>query len=327
MANNNIEDRLKTTIEYGQQALRDEAQAILDLIPQMDRNFEKAVDMMFHCHGKIIVTGVGKSGNVGAKIAATLASTGTPAFFINPLDVYHGDLGVMTSDDVVLALSNSGQTDELLRFIPMVLHMNVPIISMTGNSESLLAKYSNAHILVHVEKEACPLNLAPTSSTTAALAMGDALAIALMTIRNFKPRDFAQFHPGGELGKRLLTTAEDVMRTEDLPIIPSDMSLGKAIIHVSKGKLGLGVSLDDNHKVMGLITDGDIRRAMEKWQAEFFNHSVSDIMTRDPKMVSAKTKLSEIQRIMHQHKIHSVLVTDKERRLLGIVDSYAASAM
>lgn len=307
MTNNNIEDRLKTTIEYGQQALRDEAQAILDLIPQMDKNFEKAVDMMFHCHGKIIVTGVGKSGNVGAKIAATLASTGTPAFFINPLDVYHGDLGVMTSDDVVLALSNSGQTDELLRFIPMVLHMNVPIISMTGNSESLLAKYSNAHILVHVEKEACPLNLAPTSSTTAALAMGDALAIALMTIRNFKPRDFAQFHPGGELGKRLLTTAEDVMRTEDLPIIPSDMSLGEAIIHVSKGKLGLGVSLDKNHKVMGLITDGDIRRAMEKWQAEFFNHSVSDIMTREPKMVSAKTKLSEIQRIMHQHKIHSVL--------------------
>ena len=327
MTNNNIEDRLKTTIEYGQQALRDEAQAILDLIPQMDKNFEKAVDMMFHCHGKIIVTGVGKSGNVGAKIAATLASTGTPAFFINPLDVYHGDLGVMTSDDVVLALSNSGQTDELLRFIPMVLHMNVPIISMTGNSESLLAKYSNAHILVHVEKEACPLNLAPTSSTTAALSMGDALAIALMTIRTFKPRDFAQFHPGGELGKRLLTTAEDVMRTEDLPIIPSDMSLGEAIIHVSKGKLGLGVSLDKNHKVMGLITDGDIRRAMEKWQAEFFNHSVSDIMTREPKMVSAKTKLSEIQRIMHQHKIHSVLVTDKERRLLGIVDSYAASAM
>lgn len=327
MTNNNIEDRLKTTIEYGQQALRDEAQAILDLIPQMDKNFEKAVDMMFHCHGKIIVTGVGKSGNVGAKIAATLASTGTPAFFINPLDVYHGDLGVMTSDDVVLALSNSGQTDELLRFIPMVLHMNVPIISMTGNSESLLAKYSNAHILVHVEKEACPLNLAPTSSTTAALAMGDALAIALMTIRNFKPRDFAQFHPGGELGKRLLTTAEDVMRTEDLPIIPSDMSLGEAIIHVSKGKLGLGVSLDKNHKVMGLITDGDIRRAMEKWQAEFFNHSVSDIMTREPKMVSAKMKLSEIQRIMHQHKIHSVLVTDKEKRLLSIVDSYAASAM
>ena len=204
-----------TIRSYGEQALRDEAQAILDQNALLDDNFEKAVDMMYHCQGKIIVTGVGKSGHVGAKIAATLASTGTPAFYINPLDVYHGDLGVMTDKDVVLALSNSGQTDELLRFIPMVLHMNVPIISITGNPNSLLAKYSNHHITVKVKKEACPLNLAPTSSTTAALAMGDALAIALMQVRHFKPRDFAQFHPGGELGKRLLTTAEDVMRSED----------------------------------------------------------------------------------------------------------------
>jgi arabinose-5-phosphate isomerase len=245
-------------------------------------------DMMYHCQGKIIVTGVGKSGHVGAKIAATLASTGTPAFYINPLDVYHGDLGVMTDKDVVLALSNSGQTDELLRFIPMVLHMNVPIISITGNPNSLLAKYSNHHITVKVKKEACPLNLAPTSSTTAALAMGDALVIALMQVRHFKPRDFAQFHPGGELGKRLLTTAEDVMRSEDMPIIPKEMHLGEAIIHVSKGKLGLGISLDEDQRVIGLITDGDIRRAMEKWQAEFFNKTVSDIMTTTPKMVTPK---------------------------------------
>ena len=229
----------------------------------------------------------------------------------------------MTSDDVVLALSNSGQTDELLRFIPMVLHMNVPIISMTSNPDSLLAKYSNAHIKVWVEHEACPLNLAPTSSTTAALAMGDALAVALMTVRDFKPRDFAQFHPGGELGRKLLTTAEDVMRTEDLPIISKDMNLGEAIIHVSKGKLGLGVSLEGN-QVIGLITDGDIRRAMEKWQAEFFNKTVSDIMTRNPKQVSPKTKISEIQKIMHEHKIHNVLVVDKENHLMGVVDSYAA---
>lgn len=235
----------KTIRSYGEQALRDEAQSILDQIALLDDNFEKAVDMMYHCQGKIIVTGVGKSGHVGAKIAATLASTGTPAFYINPLDVYHGDLGVMTDKDVVLALSNSGQTDELLRFIPMVLHMNVPIISITGNPNSLLAKYSNHHITVKVKKEACPLNLAPTSSTTAALAMGDALAIALMQVRHFKPRDFAQFHPGGELGKRLLTTAEDVMRSEDMPIIPKEMHLGEAIIHVSKGKLGLGISLDE----------------------------------------------------------------------------------
>lgn len=319
--NEHIED--KTIRHYGEEALREEAEAILDQIALLDDNFEKAVDLMYHCEGKIIVTGVGKSGHVGAKIAATLASTGTPAFYINPLDVYHGDLGVMTDKDVVLALSNSGQTDELLRFIPMVLHMNVPIISMTGNPQSLLAKYSNYHITVKVKKEACPLNLAPTSSTTAALAMGDALAIALMQVRHFKPRDFAQFHPGGELGKRLLTTAEDVMKKEDLPIIPKDMHLGEAIIHVSKGKLGLGVSVDKENRVIGLITDGDIRRAMEKWQAEFFNKTVSDIMTKSPKHVAPTTKITEIQHIMHQYKVHTVLVMDDEKHLLGIVDHYA----
>ncbi|MFC2529966.1 KpsF/GutQ family sugar-phosphate isomerase [Segatella oris] len=323
MNNIDIENRLKNVREWGAQALKEEAEAILELIPQLDDNFTKAVDLMVHCHGKIIVTGVGKSGNIGAKIAATLASTGTPAFFINPLDVYHGDLGVMTSDDVVLALSNSGQTDELLRFIPMVLHMNIPIISMTGNPNSLLAKYSNAHIKVYVKKEACPLNLAPTSSTTAALAMGDALAIALMQVRDFRPQDFAQFHPGGELGKRLLTTAADVMRTNDLPVIPQEMHLGEAIICVSKGQLGLGVSLGADNKVIGLITDGDIRRAMERWQAEFFDHTVSDIMTKTPKLVLPTTKITEIQRIMHNHKIHTVLVVDEEKHLLGVVDHYA----
>lgn len=309
--------------KWGEEALKEEAQAILDQIPTLDDNFEKAVDMMYHCKGKIIVTGVGKSGHVGAKIAATLASTGTPAFFINPLDVYHGDLGVMTDKDVVLALSNSGQTDELLRFIPMVLHMNVPLISITGNPDSLLAKYSNYHITVKVKKEACPLNLAPTSSTTAALAMGDALAIALMQVRHFQPRDFAQFHPGGELGKRLLTTAEDVMRHNDLPVIPKEMHLGEAIIEVSKGKLGLGVSVDKDNRVIGLITDGDIRRAMEKWQALFFDKTVSDIMTTTPKTVLPTTKITEILKVMHKNKVHTVLVVDKDNHLKGIVDHYA----
>ena len=320
-------ERLAKAKDYAIQCLKDEAEAVEHLIPQLDDNFEKAVAMMYHCKGKIIVTGVGKSGHVGAKIAATLSSTGTPAFFINPLDVYHGDLGVMTAEDVVLALSNSGQTDELLRFIPMVLHMHIPIIAMTSNPNSLLAKYSTCHIKVWVSHEACPLNLAPTSSTTAALAMGDALAVALMQIRDFKPRDFAQFHPGGELGRKLLTTAEDVMRTEALPIIPQDMHLGKAIIDVSKGKLGLGVSLDADHRVVGLITDGDIRRAMERWQAQFFDHTVADIMTRQPKTVPPNTKITEVQKIMHLHKIHSVLVTDDKNHLLGIVDSYAAALM
>ena len=309
--------------EYAIQCIRDEADAVLGLIPQLDEDFERAVELIFNCKGKVIVTGVGKSGHIGAKIAATLSSTGTPSFFINPLDVYHGDLGVMTHDDVVLAISNSGQTDELLRFIPMVLHMNIPIIGMSGNSDSLLTRYSTVHLNTHVNKEACPLNLAPTSSTTAQLVLGDALAVALMELRNFKPRDFAQFHPGGELGKRLLTTAQDVMRSNDLPIIPKEMHLGEAIILVSKGKLGLGVSLDDNQKIIGLITDGDIRRAMEKWQAEFFDHTVSDIMTRTPKTVKPETKITEIQRIMNKYKVHSVLVVDGDNHLLGVVDHYS----
>ena len=313
---------MKNVRDYAIQCIKDEANATLALIKQLDENFDKAVDLMYHCKGKVIVTGVGKSGNIGAKIAATLSSTGTPAFFANPLDVFHGDLGAMTKDDVVLALSNSGQTDELLRFIPMVLHMNIPIIGMSANPNSLLAKYATTHIMVWVEKEACPLNLAPTSSTTAALVMGDALAIALMEVRKFRPKDFAQFHPGGELGKRLLTTAQDVMRSEDLPIIPKEMHLGEAIIHVSNGKLGLGVSVENN-KVIGLITDGDIRRAMEKWQAKFFDQTVEDIMTRTPKMVLPNTKITEIQSIMHKYKIHTVLVCDKERKLLGVVDHYS----
>ncbi|MBR1402198.1 MAG: KpsF/GutQ family sugar-phosphate isomerase [Prevotella sp.] len=304
------------------QCFKDEANAILGLQSQLDDNFSKAVDLMFHCKGKIIVTGVGKSGHIGAKIAATLSSTGTPSFFVNPLDVYHGDLGVMTHDDVIIAISNSGQTDELLRFIPMVLHMNIPIIAITGNKESLLVKYAKVHLNTKVPKEACPLNLAPTSSTTAQLVMGDALAIALMQMRHFEPKDFAQFHPGGELGKRLLTTAQDVMRSNDLPVIPKEMHLGEAIIHVSKGKLGLGISLENN-QVSGLITDGDIRRAMEKWQAQFFDKTVSDIMTKEPKCVLPTTKITEIQKIMHKYKIHTVLVVDQEKHLLGVVDHYS----
>ena len=307
---------------YAIQCIKDEAEALMGLIPLIDDNFDNAVELMFRCHGKVIVTGVGKSGHIGAKIAATLSSTGTPSFFINPLDVFHGDLGVMTKDDVVLAISNSGQTDELLRFIPMVLHMDIPIIGMSGNPSSLLAKYSTYHINVSVTKEACPLNLAPTSSTTAQLAMGDAMAVALLEKRNFRPQDFAQFHPGGELGKRLLTTAGDVMRTEEMPVITPGMHLGDAIIHVSKGKLGLGIA-ERNGEVAGLITDGDIRRAMEKWKAQFFDKTVADIMTTHPKTVGIDTKISQVQNIMNRYKIHSVLVTDKNNRLLGVVDHYS----
>lgn len=303
--------------------LRDESEALLELIPYIDESFDKTIELILKCKGKLIVTGVGKSGHIGAKIAATLSSTGTPSFFINPLDAFHGDLGVIMKDDVVLAISNSGQTDELLRFLPYLLERQIPVIGMSGNPESLLAKYSTTHLNTAVTHEACPLGLAPTSSTTAALAMGDALACALIVARGFKASDFAQFHPGGTLGRRLLTKAKDVMRTDDLPVISPDMKLGEAVIHVSRGRLGLCVAVS-NEKICGLVTDGDIRRAMEKSQDVFFKRTVADIMSVHPKCVGPETKISEIERIFQQFKIHSVLVVDADNHLLGIVDSFRA---
>lgn len=308
--------------EVAEKCLRDEAQALLELIPHIDNEFDKTIDIILHCKGKLIVTGVGKSGHIGAKIAATLSSTGTPSFFINPLDAFHGDLGVIKKEDVVLAISNSGQTDELLRFLPYLLDNHIPVIGMSGNPKSLLAQYSTTHLNVAVSHEACPLGLAPTSSTTATLAMGDALACALMEARHFKASDFAQFHPGGTLGKRLLTRARDVMRTEDLPVIPPTMKLGEAVIHMSNGRLGLCVA-EEGGKVVGIITDGDIRRAMESSQDSFFRLTVADIMTRNPKTVTKETKITEIEHILHQYKIHSVLVLDEEQHLLGVVDSFS----
>lgn len=303
--------------------LRDESEALLELIPYIDESFDKTIELILKCKGKLIVTGVGKSGHIGAKIAATLSSTGTPSFFINPLDAFHGDLGVIMKDDVVLAISNSGQTDELLRFLPYLLERQIPVIGMSGNPESLLAKYSTTHLNTAVTHEACPLGLAPTSSTTAALAMGDALACALIVARGFKASDFAQFHPGGTLGRRLLTKAKDVMRTDDLPVISPDMKLGEAVIHVSRGRLGLCVVVS-NEKICGLVTDGDIRRAMEKSQDVFFKRTVADIMSVHPKCVGPETKITEIERIFQQFKIHSVLVVDADNHLLGIVDSFRA---
>lgn len=303
--------------------LRDESEALLELIPYIDESFDKTIELILKCKGKLIVTGVGKSGHIGAKIAATLSSTGTPSFFINPLDAFHGDLGVIMKDDVVLAISNSGQTDELLRFLPYLLERQIPVIGMSGNPESLLAKYSTTHLNTAVTHEACPLGLAPTSSTTAALAMGDALACALIVAKGFKASDFAQFHPGGTLGRRLLTKAKDVMRTDDLPVISPDMTLGEAVIHVSRGRLGLCVAVN-NEKICGLVTDGDIRRAMEKSQDVFFKRTVADIMSVHPKCVGPETKITEIERIFQQFKIHSVLVVDADNHLLGIVDSFRA---
>ena len=307
--------------DIAKRCLQDEAQAVLSQIEHLNESFDKVVNLILGCHGKVIITGVGKSGHIGAKIAATLSSTGTPSFFISPLDVFHGDLGVMTPSDVVLAISNSGQTDELLRFVPYLLERKIPLIGISGNPDSLLAKYSTHHICVKVSSEACPLNLAPTSSTTATLAMGDALACALMEARHFKKRDFARFHPGGRLGHSLLLSAHDVMRTDDLPVIPTDMKLGEALLRMSHGMLGL-VVIEQDGQVEGIITDGDVRRAMEKLKDKFFNVPVSEVRTKSPVCVSPDIKVNQITDLLGKKKIHAVMVVDENRHLLGIVDNF-----
>lgn len=312
----------KKCIEIAVQCLRDEAQAIIDQINYLDENFEAAANLILSCKGKLVVTGVGKSGHIGAKMAATLSSTGTPSFYMNPLDAYHGDLGVCGSDDIVLAISNSGQTDELLRILPYFHEKNIPIIGISNNPQSLLAQNSTVHITVPVKQEAEPLGLAPTTSTTTTLAMGDALACALMKARDFKAQDFARFHPGGSLGKRLLTKARNVMQKDNLPVVSSDMLLGEAVTLVSKGRLGLCVINDKDGKVEGIITDGDVRRAMESSQNRFFTLSVKDIMTKNPVTISPDTKISMVEKIMQDRKIHAVLVVDENGKLVGIVDSF-----
>ena len=308
--------------KYAIKCFQDEAQAILDLIPLLTDDFSKAVDLIYNCKGRFVITGVGKSGHIGAKIAATLASTGTPSFFVNPLDAFHGDLGMFTSDDVVMAISNSGNTDELLRFIPLLLERNIPIIGMSGNSESLLAQYSTCHLNIKVKREADPLNLAPTSSTTATLAMGDALACALIEIRHFRPEDFAQFHPGGSLGKRLLTRVKDAMVSTNLPIVTLDQKISETIIEISKTKQGIAVALD-NGKIAGVVTDGDVRRAMQSKQEEFFSLKVSDIMSTNPKTINNMAKLSDAGDLMRKYNIHSLIVVNDNYEFEGIIDSFA----
>lgn len=310
------------TIEFAKKCFEDEAQAILDMIPRLDENFSKAVDLIFNCKGKLIVTGVGKSGHVGEKIAATLASLGTPSFFLNPLDAYHGDLGMIATDDVVMAISYSGNTDELLRFIPLLIDRNIPIIGVSGNPESLLAQYSVCHLNIAVDHEADPLNLAPTSSTTTTMAMGDALACALVHLRNFKPSDFAQFHPGGSLGKRLLSTVKKSMVTDNLPIVGLTDKVSDTIIAISQTKQGIAVALEDG-KIVGVVTDGDVRRAMQNHKERFFDLTVNDIMSRTPKIIKDTAKLQDAGDMMRQYNIHSLVVVNDTNEFVGIIDAFS----
>lgn len=312
---------MKDVRQYAIKCFRDEAQAILDLIPMLDDNFSKAVDLIYNCKGKVIVTGVGKSGHVGEKIAATLASLGTPSFFLNPLDAYHGDLGMIAEGDVVMAISYSGNTDELLRIIPLILNRHIPIIGISGNSDSLLAQFSVCHLNIKVDHEADPLNLAPTSSTTTTMAMGDALACALVQLRQFKPSDFAQFHPGGSLGKKLLSNVKDYMVSANLPIVTPDMKISDTIIEISKTKQGIAVAIE-NDKIVGVVTDGDVRRAMQSNQELFFSLTVRDIMTTMPKTIRQTAKLTEAEEMMRKYNIHSLVVVNEKNELVGIIDAF-----
>ena len=313
---------MTNVIDVAKKCFQDEAQAILNLIPKLDDNFTKAIELIIESKGKFIVTGVGKSGHIGAKIASTMASTGTPAFFVNPLDAFHGDLGMIGEGDVVLAISNSGQTDELLRFIPLLRERNIPIISMSGNPASLLAKFSDCHLNVSVEKEACPLNLAPTSSTTATLAMGDAIACALMTVRNFQAKDFAQFHPGGSLGRRLLTRVKDYMISDNLPIVTRESKISDTLMQISRAKMGIAVVVE-NDEILGAVTDGDIRRTMQRDQDRFFHLTVKDLMNENPKTIKEDAKLSQAEEIMRNHNIKSLIVINNDNKLVGVIDAFS----
>lgn len=313
---------MKDVKEYAVRCFKDEAQAILDLIPMLDDNFSKAVDLVYNCKGKLIVTGVGKSGHVGEKIAATLASLGTPSFFLNPLDAYHGDLGMIAEGDVVMAISYSGNTDELLRFIPLLIDRKIPIIGVSSNPSSLLGQYSTCHLNIKVDHEADPLNLAPTSSTTTTMAMGDALACALVHLRNFKPNDFAQFHPGGSLGKMLLSTVKNFMVSDNLPIVSKKDKVSDTIIQISKTKQGIAVVIEDG-KIVGVVTDGDVRRAMQSKQDSFFHLEVKDIMSTTPKTINENTKLNVAGDMMRKYNIHSLIVVNNDQRFVGIIDSFS----
>lgn len=298
-----------------------ESKEISNLSNLLTDDFERAINAVMNSKGKFIICGMGKSGLIGKKIAATLASTGTPSFFLHPGEAYHGDLGMIEKDDVVLLISNSGETDEVLKLIPFLKDQGNITISMSGNPFSTLAQNTNYHLNIAVEKEACPLQLAPTSSTTATLVMGDAIAVALMKLRNFKDKDFAQFHPGGSLGRRLLTKVENVMNKNNLPTCNKEENIKDVIHKITDGKSGLVVILE-NDNILGVITDGDIRRAMETKEDEFFRLRANDLMSKYPKTINKNEKLTIATNIMNQNKVNSLLVIDDNKNLVGIVQMY-----
>jgi arabinose-5-phosphate isomerase len=297
-----------------------EAAAVNSLLARIDENFVQACELMLACAGRIVVIGMGKSGHIANKIAATLASTGTPAFFVHPAEASHGDLGMLMPGDIALLLSNSGETDEMNSIIPIFKRMDVKMVAMTGNPESTLAKHATVHINVGIEKEACPLGLAPTSSTTAALVMGDALAVSLLDRRGFTREDFARSHPAGRLGRQLLLLIKDVMHTGDeLPAISDAATISEAIVEMTAKRLGMSAVIDGNNRLLGVLTDGDLRRALD---TEVDPHAtlVTEVMTVDPKTISPDSLAMEAVQMMQDFRIQGLLVVDEQQQLAGALN-------
>ena len=309
-------------LDLAKQVLRIEGEAVLGLIEHIDYTFLEALKLVLNCQGRIIVCGIGKSGHIGRKIASTLASTGTPAFFVHPAEASHGDLGMITSGDVVLAISNSGESNELLSILPFIKRQGAKLIAMTGQPNSTLARDADTHLNASVEQEACPLNLAPTASTTAALALGDALAVALFDARGFKAEDFARSHPGGSLGRRLLTRVRDVMRSgETTPAIAPGASITEAIREISRGGIGMTAVISPEREVLGVFTDGDLRRAIVN-HCDLQALTVADVMGRKPHQIGPDKLVAEAVEMMEKYRINQIPVVDENRQLIGALNMH-----
>lgn len=307
-------------LEIANSVFEVEIQGLKEVQARLTKNIDDIVNSIIQANGRCVVTGMGKSGLVGKKISATLASTGTPSFFMHPGEAYHGDLGMLRSEDIILAISNSGETEEIVKLLSFFQENGNKVIGMTGKVESTLGKHSDFVLDIAISKEACPLELAPTTSTTVTMAMGDALAVALMKARNFQAENFAKFHPGGSLGRKLLTKVSDVMQTENLPILTEEMPFDEVLSVISSGRLGLGV-LVKNEKALGVITDGDIRRLLKEKKAKALNMLAKDFMNKSPLSIHPQEKIVVAEQLMQENKITALLVIETEQ-LLGIVHRY-----
>ena len=312
-----------SALELAREVLEIEAAAITGLIARLDQDFQRAVDIILNSSGRVTVSGIGKSGHIARKIASTMASTGTPAYFVHPAEASHGDLGMVTRDDVFIALSNSGETAELLAIVPLIKRQGAKLIALTGKPQSSLARQADAHLYAGAEKEACPLNLAPTASTTAALALGDALALAVMQAKGVSRDEFARSHPGGALGRKLLTHVRDVMGTAaEAPHVADTASLSDAILEMSRGRIGVTAVLDGTQRVIGIFTDGDLRRTLQKG-VDLRTTPIASVMTRAPHTISPDKLAAEAVQIMEQYKVNQLLVVDSEQRLVGALNTHA----